>query len=90
EYQDTSTLILLSVAAIPISCSSVVGLSIASQAKMWTGLLFNMLWAVIFIGLSMLFFANGLGGVGMSLAILISYSIHAIAQLFYLNKVVAR
>lgn len=89
-YQDTSTLVLLCIATIPISCSSVVGLSIASRAKMWTGLLFNMIWAGIFIALSMLFFERGLGGVGMSLAVLISYSVHAVIQLVYLYRVVKK
>lgn len=90
EYHDTTTLVLLCIATLPISWSSVVGLSIASQAKMWTGLVFNILWAAMFIGLSILFFEHGLGGVGMSLAVLISYSAHAIVQLVYLKKVITR
>lgn len=86
EYHNTSPLVILCASTIPTSCASVVGLSIASQAKMWTGFLFNLLWAGLFIFFSIYFIKEGLGATGLSLAVLISYTTHTILQLIYLKR----
>jgi polysaccharide biosynthesis protein len=82
------TLIFLAISTIFTSISSVVGLSISSRSKMWTGFSFNILWGILVILFSHLFLQNGLASTGISLAILCSYIIHAILQIIYLRHII--
>lgn len=84
DYLDTWPLILLAISTIPTAVSAVVGLSISSRAKMWTGFLFNMIWGLLVIGFNYVFLNKGMGATGLSLAILCAYSIHTFIQSFYL------
>lgn len=84
DYQDTLPLILLAISTIPTAISSVVGLSISSRAKMWTGFLFNMIWGIILLGFNYLFLSKNMGASGLALAILCAYSVHTIIQSFYI------
>lgn len=89
EYEGKNfALILLAASTIFSSASSTVGLAITSRAKMWVGLLFNVIWAVLLVGLSYYFIQIGLGATGISLALLIAYIIHTIYQLIYLKIII--
>lgn len=84
-FTDPYPLIVLSLSTIFSSISSVVGASIQSRSKIWAGFSFNLIWAIIVLGLSYYFVTNGYGAVGLSMAILISYFIHSINELIYLR-----
>lgn len=81
----TMPLIILAISTIFSTASSVVGLSIISRAKMWTGFMFNLLWSSMMIGFSYLFIHKmNLGATGLSLAIMCAYLIHTLYQFAYL------
>lgn len=85
EYAgDNLTLVILAVSTVFSSMAYVVGASIQSRAKVWTGFCFNFLWAVIIIILSLVFLKQGLGATGIALAILCAYIIHTLLQLLYM------
>lgn len=84
-FVDVCPIIILAFSTIFTSFSNVVGLAISSRAKMWTGFAFNALWACVLIGLSYCFLNVGLGATGLSLAVLLSYMLHAVIQFLYLR-----
>ena len=84
DYQDVWPIILLAISTIPTAISAVVGLSISSRAKMWTGFLFNLIWGSLVILFSYIFLNRGMGASGLSLAILCAYTVHTIIQTIYL------
>jgi O-antigen/teichoic acid export membrane protein len=86
-YDDTSTLIILAISTIFNSIATVVGLSIYSRAKMWTGATFNFLWAMMVVGFSYWFISINLGAVGVALSILAAYVIHSMLQLIYVSRI---
>lgn len=85
DYTDSSVLIILSFSTLFTSIASIVGLSISSRAKMWVGLSFNILWAILFVGFSYMFLNSGFKALGVSYALLSSYVIHSFLQLIYLK-----
>lgn len=89
DFTNPYPLIVLAFSTIFSSIASVVGMSIQSRAKIWTGFLFNLLWATMVCSLSYFFVKQGYGSTGLSLAILISYIVHSILQLIYLKTVVS-
>ena len=86
-YDDTCTLIILAISTIFNSIATVVGLSISSRAKMWTGATFNFLWALMVVGFSYWFISINLGAVGVALSIFVAYVIHSMLQLIYVSRV---
>ena len=84
-FVEPMPLILLVASTIFSSFATVVGQAIASQGKMWMGLLCNLIWSAIVLALSLMFVNNGLGATGLALAILISYVIHGGYQYVYLK-----
>lgn len=89
DFTNPYPLIVLAFSTIFSSIASVVGMSIQSRSKIWSGFMFNCLWAIMVCGLSYFFVLHGYGATGLSLAILISYIIHSGLQLIYLRTVVA-
>ena len=81
-----TTLKLGAVSACLISINSSIGNVFLSKAKLWLGLSFNIVWALLMIFLSYILSFNGFGATGLMLAILISYSVHTILQVFYIFK----
>ena len=81
------TLIILAISTIFNSIATVVGLSISSRAKMWTGATFNFLWALMVVGFSYWFISINLGAVGVALSIFVAYVIHSMLQLIYVSRV---
>ena len=88
EFSDNRPIIILAFSTIFTSISCVVGLAISSKAKMWIGFFFNAFWACMLIMFSYIFLHNDLGAVGLSLAVLCSYMIHALLQFMYLYFIV--
>ena len=85
-YRDKYLVLIVLVGSTIFSvASNVVGNAIVSKGKMWIGFLFNSIWALMFIFFSWLFINNGMGSIGVSFALLISYLVHTIYQLFYLK-----
>lgn len=84
----TIPLVVLAFSTVFSSASSVVGLSITSRAKMWVGLLFNFIWAILLLSFTYLFMKMGLGASGLAWAILTSYFIHTIYQFIYLKHII--
>ena len=88
EFSDNRPIIILAFSTIFTSISCVVGLAISSKAKMWIGFFFNAFWACMLIIFSYIFLYNDLGAVGLSLAVLCSYMVHALLQFMYLYFIV--
>lgn len=84
---DYGTLIILAASTIFSSMANVVGLAISSRSKMWTGLMFNSLWAIMVIGFAYLFIDMNMGAKGLALSFTVSYAIHTILQLLYLHRI---
>ena len=82
-FSDCTPLILLAFSTIFNAISTVVGLSISSRAKMWTGATFNFLWTLMVIGFSYWCISINLGAVGVALSILVAYVIHSVIQILY-------
>lgn len=80
DFNDTKTLIILSLSAIFSSFATVVGQAIASQGKMWIGFICNLIWATMVILLSRWFIGLGYGSTGLALAILTAYIVHGLYQ----------
>ena len=79
------TIIVLAISTIFAATSNVVGLSIYSTAKMWTGFLFNTIWALLTLLFGFIFVKNNMGALGIALAITIAYILHSIYQFAYLD-----
>lgn len=82
---NTTTLVILAFSTVFQTMANVVGLSIYSRSKVWHGLCFNVVWALMMISFTYVFLSMGLGSVALSMAILLSYIIHTLAQLIYIN-----
>ncbi len=67
-------LVLLSFSAVLTATIGVIGQAIASEDRMWWGMLLNLLWGCTMICASWLFVAHG--AIGLAFAILISYTFH--------------
>lgn len=81
-------LVIIALSTIFTSTSNVVGIAIASKAKMWYGLMFNTIWAILTILFCRLFLYFNLGAVGVAYSLLASYFCHFIYQIIYLKKLV--
>jgi len=80
------TFIILSLSTILNAMNNVIGQAIASKSQMWFGFLFNCMWGMALLTLSYLLVGK-YQALGLSLAYLISYVLHAIWQSFYLFKI---
>lgn len=83
-FDNPMPLIYLGLSTIFTSLSTVVGLSISSRSKMWTGFSFNFLWGIMTVSFSYFFINMNYGASGIALAILFAYFFHTIFQLVYL------
>ncbi len=75
-------LMLLALVAVIISVANVVGNSIASDGKMWMGLVLNLIWAVVVLALSWHWRRDG--ALGLAAANLVAYGVHLASVLSYL------
>jgi O-antigen/teichoic acid export membrane protein len=83
--QGYMVLVYLAFSAVLVSINNVVGQVITSKGKMWTGLFFNLLWALSMALFSWYFIRKGLGAEGLAMAYLISYGLHSLWQIFYIQ-----
>ncbi len=82
KYADaTWPMIIMFISTIIIAMNNVIGQGIASQDKMWLGLIMNGIWAIVLL-LSCYFFVSILqyGAIGVSLSYLLSYIVLTILQ----------
>lgn len=84
---DYWVLIILAASTIFSSMANVIGLAISSRSKMWTGFLFNCLWALMVIGFAKLFINADMGARGLALSFTVAYAIHAALQMIYLKYI---
>ena len=82
EYSNKWPLIFMMIATVCMSICSVVGQVIASQGKMWLGLVFNIFWAFYVVVFTNLF--SQYAATGLALTIACSYFVHFIGQLLYI------
>lgn len=78
-------LTLLAITAFLIAEINVIGQVIASSASMWWGFLMNFLWAIAFVGFSLLWI-KPYGAVGLANAYIASYLCHLGWTSFYLFR----
>jgi O-antigen/teichoic acid export membrane protein len=83
--QGYMVLVYLAFSAVLVSINNVVGQIITSKGKMWTGLFFNVLWALAMVLFSWYFIMRGLGAEGLAIAYLLSYGLHSVWQIIYVK-----
>jgi O-antigen/teichoic acid export membrane protein len=79
---------LLVLSAFLNTVNNVVGTTLASSGRMWTGTFFNLAWAISLIFATVVF-APIYGGMGLALAYLIAYTLHSVWQMAYVDKKLA-
>ena len=77
---------ILALSAVLVAVNNVIGQGIASKGRMWTGFLFNALWAMALLGTTWIFIRLGFGGIGLAYATLIAYAFHTVWQGLYLIR----
>lgn len=90
EYDNPFPLIILALSTIPTSIANVVGVSIASRAKMWTGFSFNILWAIMMVLFTYILLEHGYGASALALSTFLSYIIHSFIQFIYLKHEICK
>jgi O-antigen/teichoic acid export membrane protein len=73
---------LLMLVSVLLSAGVVVGGLLSSTGAMWTGFLFNSIWAIAMIGTALLAVPHQ-GAAGLALAYAVSYLIHTTIQFWY-------
>ncbi len=74
-------LVLVSLSAVPSAASSVLATLLLGAGRMWTALVLNCVWAVVFLGCIGL--RIGHGAQGLAMAYLISYLLHVVLCMGY-------
>ncbi|SDL71336.1 oligosaccharide flippase family protein [Chryseobacterium taihuense] len=81
-------LIIMFVTTGLIAINNVIGQVIASKNKMWLGFMVNFIWGISLIILSYIFVTLfRWGAVGISLAYLLSYTIHTVIQFLLIKNI---
>jgi O-antigen/teichoic acid export membrane protein len=81
----TSVLRVLAFATVFMASNNVVGQAIISKGKMWTGFMFNALWAIALLSVVWMLIYNGhYGALGRACAVLIAFVLHTTWQTAYL------
>jgi O-antigen/teichoic acid export membrane protein len=78
----TSVFYLIMLVSVLLSAGVVVGGLLSSTGAMWTGFLFNSVWAAAMIGTAVIAVPRA-GALGLALAYAISYLIHTTIQFLY-------
>jgi O-antigen/teichoic acid export membrane protein len=78
----TDVFYLIMLVSVLLSAGVVVGGLLSSTGAMWTGFLFNSVWAAVMIGTAIVVIPR-YGALGLALAYAVSYSIHTIIQFLY-------
>jgi len=78
----TKVFYLIMLVSVLLSAGVVVGGLLSSTGAMWTGFLFNSVWAALMIGTSLVAIPR-YGALGLALAYAVSYLIHTAVQFLY-------
>jgi O-antigen/teichoic acid export membrane protein len=78
----TNVFYLIMLVSVLLSAGVVVGGLLSSTGAMWTGFLFNSVWAACMIGTALLAVPRA-GAFGLALAYAVSYLIHTAIQFLY-------
>lgn len=90
EFLEAAPIIALLIAAVFLHVvTGSVGSALSGAGRAWTGTFMNLGWAAIMVICSLLFVPH-LGGRGLAIAYLISYFIHGIWVMFYVEMKLAR
>lgn len=81
-------LVCLAFTGVLIAINNVVGQAIVSKGRMWIGLMFNSLWAIVLIIVSYYGIRRGYGAMALALASLIAYLMHSIWQSAYAFRLI--
>lgn len=90
SYKDATTPLIIMVMTTSLTAiNGIVSQAISSKDKLWYGLLFNFIWALVIVSCAYYFVTiKNLGAIGLSYAYLISYIVHTFIQFFYLKKII--
>lgn len=89
QYQNALPLMpMLLTTAFLFTVNNVVGTAITGSGRMWTGSLFNLAWGVVLIAATAVL-APRYGGMGLAYAYLVSYILHSVWQMVYVEKKLA-
>jgi O-antigen/teichoic acid export membrane protein len=78
----TNIFYLIMGVSVLLAAGTVVGALLSSTGAMWTGFLFNSVWAVLMIGTAVVAVPRQ-GALGLALAYAVSYLIHTAIQFLY-------
>lgn len=77
---------VLALSAVLVAVNNVIGQGIASKNKMWTGFVFNALWAMILLITTWMFIRLGFGAIGLAYSTFLAYVFHTCWQGVYLSR----
>jgi O-antigen/teichoic acid export membrane protein len=85
QFQGTAPIIaVLMITAFLNVLNSAVGSALTGAGRMWTGMLMNLGWAIVLIVASLVFVPS-LGGLGLAVAYLLSYLLHTVWVMMYVE-----
>lgn len=86
DFVGSDSITYLAFSTVFSSSAAVVGNAITSRGKVWTGFVFNLAWACMFVGFSLYTLRMGMASLGVAVALLAAYALHTTFQLIYLVK----
>ncbi len=86
DFVGSDSITYLAFSTVFSSSAAVVGNAITSRGKVWTGFVFNLAWACMFVGFSLYALRIGMASLGVAVALLVAYALHTTFQLIYLVK----
>ncbi len=82
DFSDAWPILIVVIAtAALVAVQSIVGQILIASARIWTGLLMNLGWGVVFIVLTVVFI--GRGAMGLATARLVAYLVHSLWTLYF-------
>jgi O-antigen/teichoic acid export membrane protein len=90
QFEGTAPIISVLMISVFLNVvNGAVGTALAGSGRMWTGTFMNFGWAFILVGSSLILVPR-LGGLGLAVAYLISYLVHTIWVMAYVELRLAR
>jgi O-antigen/teichoic acid export membrane protein len=90
QFEGTASIISVLMISVFLNVvNGAVGTALAGSGRMWTGAFMNLGWALILVGSSLVLIPL-LGGLGLAVAYLISYLVHTIWVMAYVELRLAR
>ena len=75
SFTDMAPLTYLALSTIPTALAQILEMTLYSRDRMWTCLIFNLVWGISAIAFSYILLQSHLGAGGIALAVLIAYTI---------------